>query len=291
MILARKTAQKRETDTNENHGGKRPMTLFYNQPSMDLARIAELLQPFLVAPASGGGTCELSETQLHNISMYIDILLRWNARMNLTSVRGAENIVTRHFGESLFAARQLASGKAPCGPPSSPPAIGTPTRPTASAQQDTARSQSQRPRRLIDLGSGAGFPGVPIKLWSPQFHLTLIESNQKKAIFLREVIRRLALVQVEVFAGRAQQFRAHGDVVTLRAVERFEEALSTAAGLLSPGGKIALLIGERQQASAERSLPEFKWAEASRVPRSENRILLLGEKTLPQEEECPQERP
>ena len=66
---------------------------------MDSARIAELLASFLERP--------LSESQLEYISIYIDILLRWNARVNLTAVRQAEEILTRHFGESLFAARQL----------------------------------------------------------------------------------------------------------------------------------------------------------------------------------------
>jgi 16S rRNA (guanine527-N7)-methyltransferase len=264
MTLRRKTVQKRETETRENCGGKCPITLFYNQPSMDYARIADLLQPFLVATPSGGDTGELSEAQLNNISIYIDILLRWNARMNLTSVREEENIVTRHFGESFFAARHLSAGRA---------------LPSGSAQQGPALSPNHSSTRLIDLGSGAGFPGVPIKLWAPHLHVTLIESNQKKAIFLRELIRRLALVQVEVFAGRAQEFGAPGDLVTLRAVERFDEAISAAAALLSPGGKIALLIGERQQASAKRLLPDFSWAEASPVPRSANRILLLGEKS------------
>jgi 16S rRNA (guanine527-N7)-methyltransferase len=266
-----------EAGTSENGPGKLPIKLVYNQPSMDLARIAELLQPFLLPPGSGGGAVELSIAQLHNISIYIDILLRWNARMNLTSVREAESIVTRHFGESLFAARQLSPGKRPGGSRSAPPAINSLA--AASARQDSARWQSQQPIRLLDLGSGAGFPGVPIKLWAPQFDLTLIESNQKKAIFLREIIRRLELLQADVFAGRAEEFGAHGDVVTLRAVERFEEALPTAAGLLSPGGKIALLIGERQQASAQRLLPKFRWAEASPIPQSSNRILLLGEKS------------
>lgn len=260
--------------------GKGWITLLYNQPAMDPARIAELLQPFLVSPVSGGGGGELSETQLHNISMYIDILLRWNARMSLTSVGEAESIVTRHFGESLFAARRLSPGNARGALPSSPPASIAPARPTASRQEDSAPSQSQHLIRLIDLGSGAGFPGIPIKLWAPQFHLTLIESNQKKATFLREVIRRLALVQVEVFAGRAQQFGTQADVVTLRAVDRFEDALSAAARLLPPSGKIVLLIGERQQAIAERSLPGFKWAGAFAVPRSLNRIVLVGEKSL-----------
>src|SRR6202171_1356500 len=73
---------------------------------MDLARISELLQPFL-----GTDTAQQpDDTLCHNISTYIDILLRWNARINLTAIRNPEEIVTRHFGESLFAARHLFPG-------------------------------------------------------------------------------------------------------------------------------------------------------------------------------------
>src|SRR5271165_5102718 len=87
---------------------------------MDLARISELLRPFL-QPAV------LSESQLIYISTYIDILLRWNARINLTSIREPEEIVTRHFGESLFAARHLYPSPADDG------ATGALARPAGSA--------------------------------------------------------------------------------------------------------------------------------------------------------------
>src|SRR5581483_229522 len=175
-------------------------------------RIAELLQPFLSPLPPRDKAAALSETQLNNISMYIDILLRWNARMNLTAVRDEENIVTRHFGESLFAARHLFPLESHVGaaveacPERS--RRGCPVEPSST-------SSRQLPMRLIDVGSGAGFPGLPIKIWKPDIHLTPIESNQKKATFLREVIRKLALTQVEVFAGRAQDFRSQGEVVTL----------------------------------------------------------------------------
>src|SRR5262249_33257166 len=150
--------------------------------------------------------------------------------INLTVVRAPEEIVTRHFGESLFAARHLF--------------------PDASASRS----------RVIDVGAGAGFPGLPIRIWAPAIHLTLIESNHKKASFLREVIRQLPVTDTDVFPGRAEQFvdlpkptanlpadasltSSAGDVVTMRAVEHFASALPVAAKLVTPGGRLALLIG------------------------------------------------
>jgi len=193
--------------------------------------------------------------------------------MNLTAVRDEENIVTRHFGESLFAARHLFPLESHVGaaveacPERS--RRGCPVEPSST-------SSRQLPMRLIDVGSGAGFPGLPIKIWKPDIHLTPIESNQKKATFLREVIRKLALTQVEVFAGRAQDFRSQGEVVTLRAVERFDEALPIAATLVVPNGNIALLIGEQQTNQAKELLPNFTWEPPRPIPQSTNRIILLG---------------
>jgi 16S rRNA (guanine527-N7)-methyltransferase len=206
---------------------------------MDTARIARLLEPF-VTP--------LSEAQLATISTYIDVLQRWNARINLTAVRQPEQIVTRHFGESLFAASRLLGIEAPSKP------------------------------HVVDVGSGAGFPGLPIKIWAPQIHLTLIESNQKKATFLREVVRRLALTDVHVFAERAEDFPpASGDVVSLRAVERFDAALPAAARLVGPAGRLALLVGEGQVSAARELAPDLAWLDPVRIPQSSNRVLVIGE--------------
>ena len=206
---------------------------------MNHPRIAELLEPFQTP---------LSTAQLNNISTYIDILLRWNARINLTAVRDPEEIVTRHFGESLFAARHLFP---------------------ANRQRPTTND-------VVDVGSGAGFPGVPIKLWAPDVRLTLIESNHKKATFLREVSRALTLTDVNVFAGRAQDFAAKAQTVTLRAVERFETALPTARQLLSAGGRIALLIGQAQMDRAKELAPDLLWSNPVPIPLSTNRILAIG---------------
>jgi 16S rRNA (guanine527-N7)-methyltransferase len=211
---------------------------------METARIAELLQPFLAT--SSGEPAALSATQLNNISMYIDLLLRWNARINLTSVRQPEAIVTRHFGESLFAARHLFP------------------KPASSAS-------------LIDVGSGAGFPGVPIKLWAPQLHLTLIESNHKKIAFLRQLARTLTLTDIDILPSRAEAYAGPlADVVTLRAVECFSSALPTAARLVAPRGRLALLIGQAQTSQAAELLPGAAWDAPISLPNSSSRVLLIG---------------
>jgi 16S rRNA (guanine527-N7)-methyltransferase len=215
--------------------------------SMDRHRIAELLEPFV--------SRELSPDQLSNISTHIDVLWRWNQKMNLTAVRDPEEMVTRHFGESLFAARQLFPAK-----------TGTDAEPT--------------PIRVLDIGSGAGFPGLPIKIWAPQVSLTLIESNQKKATFLREVARSLAL-DIEVVPQRAEDYTgAAAAVVTMRAVERFEAILPQAARLVAAGGRLALLIGTGQVAPAASSLTNLQWEPAVPIPLSESRVLQIATKAI-----------
>lgn len=222
---------------------------------MDPARIAELLEPFL----DSANDQRLTSNDLHNISTYIDILLRWNARINLTGIRDPEEIVTRHFGESLFAARHLFP------------------RPSVSPVRSVVKDPE-----LADLGSGAGFPGLPIKLWVPQISVTLIESNQKKATFLREVARSLTLTDINIQTARAESLTAHSfDVVTLRAVERFETILPVAADLLRPAGRLALLIGARQEDQACLTLPSLPWSTPIPIPNSRSRILLLSQPPIP----------
>jgi 16S rRNA (guanine527-N7)-methyltransferase len=218
---------------------------------MNPARIAELLNPFVSAPGPDirPTPCILSAAQLQSISTYVDILLRWNARMNLTAVRDPEQIVTRHFGESLFAARHLF----PLCSPVSPLVKGV---------------------SVADVGSGAGFPGIPIKLWTPEVSLTLIESNHKKVAFLREVARALTLTDIDIQNARAETLPAASfDVVTLRAVERFETILPVAAALVAATGRLGLLIGAAQLPRAQSLLPHYIWSAPSPIPGSNARIL------------------
>ncbi len=235
---------------------------------MDPSRIAELLAPFLHTPP--GPPAALNDAQLEQVSAYLDLLLRWNARINLTAVRDPESIVTRHFGESFFAARYLLSGSQESGVGSQ----GPDEKP--GSRESGARSQ----RRAIDLGSGAGFPGLPLKIFAPGLALTLIESSQKKAVFLKEAVRTLALTGVDVFAGRAEDFAAAADLVTLRAVERYERALGDAARLVAPGGRLALLIGSPQAARTPQLLAGFGWQAPVAIPQSSARVLLVGTKPI-----------
>jgi 16S rRNA (guanine527-N7)-methyltransferase len=217
---------------------------------MDTDRIAALLSPFV--------TLSLSISQLKQISTYIDLLLRWNARMNLTAIRQEEEIVTRHFGESLFMARHLFPN--PCHP---------------------ERSQAgSNPPHVLDIGSGAGFPALPLKIWAPQIHLTLIESNHKKTAFLREVSRALTLTNIDVIAERAEVVAARPDfpranIVTFRAVEHFEAILPQATALTLPKGTLALLIGTAQlpPLTAE---TRVTWNPPIPVPQSQARVLSIG---------------
>ena len=257
---------------------------------MDPARIAELLAPFLAPPSpasfleschsepanAGEEPAVLSPAQLQDISTYIDILLRWNARINLTAIRDPDEIVTRHFGESLFAARHLfpggraalkdrATGHERIGVPASAP--------TANEQRPAT---NDRPI-VADLGSGAGFPGIPIKLWAPGISLTLIESSHKKAAFLREVSRALTFTDVNIQTARAEILPAGSfQVVTLRAVERFAAILPVAVNLVAPAGRLALLIGSTQFAQARSLSPELSWSDPEPVPLSHTRILAIA---------------
>ena len=215
---------------------------------MNPSRIAELLEPFL-EPIAGN---RLSDAELAKISAYLDLLLYWNARVNLTAVRDPEEIVTRHFGESLFAAKHLLRG---------------PIRTNIDGRRV----------HLADVGSGAGFPGVPMKIWAPAISLTLIESKQKKAVFLREVCRALWLTDVNVQNVRAEEIAAEAfDIVTLRAVERFLEVLPAAAKLVRPSGRLALLISSSQVDAAQGIIGDFRWDVPNPIPLSESRQLLIG---------------
>jgi 16S rRNA (guanine527-N7)-methyltransferase len=199
--------------------------------------IDRMLQPF----------AKLDQQRLILTSTYINLLLKWNARMNLTAVRDPEEMVTRHFGESFFAAGIL---------------------------------RPYSPASLIDLGSGAGFPGIPLAMFMPETKVSLIESNQKKSTFLKEAVFALKLTNASVFCGRGEDYQQKAAMVTMRAVERFEQALPIALDLVDHEGRIGLMIGVSQAVKAQDIARQMAWQETVTVPGGHSRVLLVGTKLV-----------
>ena len=188
---------------------------------------------------------ELRDRQLQQLAVHFSLLLHWNRKINLTSLRRPEEIATRHFGESLFLAKILPLGEG----------------------------------WMVDVGSGAGFPGLPLKVACPALQAVLVEPNQKKAAFLKEVVRSCGLEGVEIRAERLEDtvrgdLRGRASLVTMRALAA-GDLLGDLKGLLKPGGQLALFLGEKD-AAALRTAPGFHWDRPVAIPNSERRVILIG---------------
>ncbi len=190
----------------------------------------------------------VNDEQVFCIQQYIRILLHWNEKLNLTAIRDPLEILVRHFCESMFGAVAV---------------------PVESG-------------RLADIGSGAGFPGIPMKILYPEIALFLVESNIKKGTFLAEVVRDLELKNTRVLISRYEELGeelAPLDVVCSRALGEFGPFLAWAASDKVSAGKVVLWIGGRDIEEAKRSL-EWSWQEPIAVPQSLRRYLLVGTKRI-----------
>jgi 16S rRNA (guanine527-N7)-methyltransferase len=179
-----------------------------------------------------------------SIRKYIDLLLLWNQKVNLTSIADPREILSRHFGESLFAASAV------------PICAG----------------------RLADVGSGAGFPGLALKLLVPDLEVFLIESVMKKATFLLEVVRQLNLTGVKVVVSRFEDLRdtlAPLDFICARALGDYGQLLDWARYNLNVSGKVVLWLGT-EEAKRISSLHGWNWRESMAIPGSLRRCLLVG---------------
>jgi 16S rRNA (guanine527-N7)-methyltransferase len=182
--------------------------------------------------------------QIVNIRDYILLLLRWNRSISLTSITDPVEIVGRHFGESMFASKLL---------------------PVESC-------------RLVDIGTGAGFPGLALKIASPTIRLTLIESNNKKSAFLSEVIRALGFTDVEVRAERFEQERPesiHANIITSRALGEFKQVLRWSKNALVHRGHLIFWVGF-EDSTRIAATPGWTWQPPVRIPDSQRRFILLG---------------
>lgn len=183
-------------------------------------------------------------SQCEAIRTHITLLLRWNEKISLTTVVDPIEILRFHFGESIFALSAV------------PIVHG----------------------RLADLGSGAGFPGLALRVALSGLSVVLIESNKKKATFLEEVSRELNLKQSAVLRERMESLPlglGQFNFITSRALGDYPSLLSVSRGLLAIDGKVILWIGERESEKLS-SQPAWNWCEPILIPGSKRRFLLIG---------------
>ena len=190
----------------------------------------------------------VSDSQVLQIQQYTKILLAWNEKINLTSIRDPLEILNRHFCESMYAASTV------------PVEHG----------------------RLADVGSGAGFPGLPLKIIRPGLQVFLIESNVKKATFLAEVIRDLGLAGARVLVSRYEELAeevAPLDFVCSRALGEFGPFLEWAHSEKVAAKQVILWIGARDLPEIQK-MQSWEWHEPIPVPHSLRRLLLVGTRRI-----------
>lgn len=175
--------------------------------SFGLDDLAAWIRPFGV---------ELAPEALDRLRRYLDALLLWNRRMPLVSQTAPDEILCKHFADSLFAASACTPGD-----------------------------------RIVDLGSGAGFPGLPIAIARPDAHVTMIDSNRKKTSFLLEALRQTQTVNARVVEGRIERVARHAEhraaysLATARALNRIDEFLDLARPFLAADGRALAMKGPR----------------------------------------------
>lgn len=203
--------------------------------------IRELLLPFGL---------ELTPDQLGLLRTYLDLLVRWNRRINLTAIRDPEECVTRHFGESLYLARCC-----------------------------------ELRGRLLDIGSGAGFPGLALKIAFPALSVTLLEPIAKKRAFLKEVARECGFDAVEVRSERLgdfvrQQPSPEFDSATARAVGRLDELVQLTPQCLKPQGRLFLWLSRAQGNVLAKERGNWQWGDPISIPLSRQGEIWSGIKML-----------
>jgi 16S rRNA (guanine527-N7)-methyltransferase len=205
---------------------------------MDASETRARLNELLVA----AGLTALDDPTAGRFEDYLSLFLRWNGRVNLSAIRDKEGIIARHIVESIIVSNAL------------PPGI----------------------RTLLDFGSGAGLPGIPIALCRPEIAVTLAESQGKKAAFLQEAVRVLG-IQAKVHAGRAEALDGDFDCVILRAVDKMPKAVAAAVPLVAPKGWLALMTTTSEVEGLKGAAgTEFSWHTGKQLPGSTHRIVAFG---------------
>jgi len=202
----------------------------------------------IIRRALGEFQLSVDDQQVLQIQQYTKILGAWNEKINLTAIRDPLEILYRHFCESMFAAVAVPLENG----------------------------------RLADVGSGGGFPGVPLKILRPNLQIVLIESNIKKATFLAEVVREIGLPDVQVLVGRYEELGeelAPLDFVCSRALGEFGPFLAWAGSEKIAAKEVILWIGARDLEEI-RGIDGWEWREPIQVPHSLRRLILVGQRKM-----------
>ncbi len=212
---------------------------------------------------------DLTQAQARAFERYRDAVIGAAARFNLTAVRDPEGIERRHFLESLALGRRLV---------------------------DAGALPPDGDCQALDLGTGAGFPGLPLKIAWPRLRLSLLDSNEKRCEFLRGLVAELRLSDVEVLVGRAETWgrdQAHReayDLVLARAVAPLMVLVEYALPFLSVGGWLAAskgTAGSRELDEAALAITELGGGEVTTLPMTPPLTLVLVRKTGPTPERYP----
>jgi 16S rRNA (guanine527-N7)-methyltransferase len=185
-----------------------------------------------------------NELQVSQIQKYIEMLLRWNEKLNLTAIRDPLEMLYRHFCESMFATVAVPVEKG----------------------------------RLADIGAGAGFPGLALKIIRPELQIFLIECDVKKATFLAEVTRHLELSDVRVMVTKYEELSEEItplDFVCSRALGDFDAFLRWSGSARIAATSVILWVGTRDLEQIQK-VEGWKWREPIPVPQSLRRVLLVG---------------
>jgi 16S rRNA (guanine527-N7)-methyltransferase len=178
----------------------------------------------------------LTVDQIGQLYQHFELLEHWNKRMNLTAIESGPEMVIRHYCEALFFGLHLPGDL----------------------------------HSIADMGSGAGFPGIPMAVLRENWGITLIESNQRKAVFLREASRTLG--NVVVLSSRAEDLAEKFDCLVSRAVAAGD--VLALIPRLAP--RIGLMVGE-DDIPALQAAKHVAWAEPVRLPWGDRRICMFGE--------------
>jgi 16S rRNA (guanine527-N7)-methyltransferase len=188
----------------------------------------------------------VTDEQVTQIQQYMKMLLAWNDKVNLTAIRDPLEILYRHFCESMYAVRAVPIKNG----------------------------------RLADIGSGGGFPGLPIQILLPELEVFLVESNVKKATFLAEVVREIGLSRARVIVSRYEELGEELtplDFVCSRALGEFRPFLQWAKSPQVEAPMVVLWIGGRDLEEIKKN-EGWIWRDPIPVPHSLRRLLLVGER-------------